>query len=62
MTLETVRVLIADDHAEFRAAMKLLLVSHPGIEVVGEARDASKQSGRPGDRAGPYPDGSEESL
>ena len=42
VTVETVRVLIADDHAEFRATIKSLLVSHPGIEVVGEASDGEQ--------------------
>lgn len=42
MTVETIKVLIADDHAEFRAAIKLLLLSYPGIEVVGEASDGEQ--------------------
>ena len=40
--METVKVLIADDHAEFRATIRSLLVSHPGIEVVGEASDGEQ--------------------
>jgi DNA-binding NarL/FixJ family response regulator len=40
--VETVRVLIADDHAEFRATIRSLLVSLPGIEVVGEAGDGEQ--------------------
>jgi len=42
VTVETVRVLIADDHAEFRATIRSLLVSLPGIEVVGEASDGEQ--------------------
>ena len=33
------RVLICDDHAEFRDLVKVLLKRHPNIEVVGEAGD-----------------------
>lgn len=34
-----IRVLIADDHAVFRAGLRLLLRAQPDIEVVGEAAD-----------------------
>ncbi|SNB61241.1 response regulator transcription factor [Thermoflexus hugenholtzii] len=34
-----IRVLIADDHAVFRAGLRLLLSAQPDIEVVGEAED-----------------------
>ncbi len=34
------RVLLADDQAWLRSAMRLLLEHEPNIEVVGEARDA----------------------
>ena len=33
------RVLLADDHQEFRAAVRALLTRDQGIEVVAEARD-----------------------
>lgn len=35
----TVRVLIADDRSRSRQGLRALLGTHPGIEVVGEARD-----------------------
>ncbi len=35
--METVRVLIADDHPVFRFGLRALLSAEPGIEVVGEA-------------------------
>jgi len=37
-----IRCLIVDDHALFRAGLKRVLECEPGIEVVGEARDASE--------------------
>lgn len=33
------RVVIADDHAPVRAALRLLLEAQPGLQVVGEAAD-----------------------
>jgi two-component system NarL family response regulator len=36
---DPIRVLIADDHALFRRGLTMVLVSEPGIEVVGEAQD-----------------------
>lgn len=36
-----VRILIADDHAIFRAGLRKLLESEPGFEVVGEAADGA---------------------
>ena len=36
---ETIRVLIADDHAVVREGMRGLISSEPGMEVVAEARD-----------------------
>ncbi|MGE5552053.1 MAG: response regulator [Bacteroidota bacterium] len=36
---ETIRVLIADDHAIVRKGIRALLATEPGIEVVGEAGD-----------------------
>lgn len=37
--METLRVLLADDHPLFLQGVKSLLDSHPDIEVVGTARD-----------------------
>lgn len=34
---ELIRILIADDHTLFRASLRLLLESEPGLEVVGQA-------------------------
>lgn len=36
---ETVKVLIADEHSLFMEAMRVALVSEPGLEIVAEARD-----------------------
>lgn len=37
--MDTIRVLIAEDHATVREGLKLILSSQPEIEVVGEAAD-----------------------
>ncbi|MGV3569939.1 MAG: response regulator transcription factor [Ramlibacter sp.] len=37
MTFEPTRVLVVDDHAMFRAGVRMLLGAMPGIEVIGEA-------------------------
>ncbi len=37
--METIRLIIADDHALIRAGIRSLLQSIPGFEVVGEASD-----------------------
>lgn len=37
--MRKVRVLICDDHTMFREGVKSMLVQHPGIEVVGEAKN-----------------------
>jgi len=37
--MQTLRVLLADDHPLFLQGVRSLLDSHPGIEVVGTARD-----------------------
>ena len=37
--LETIKVVLADDHDLVRSGIKALLVTMPGIEVIGEARD-----------------------
>jgi DNA-binding NarL/FixJ family response regulator len=39
MSIRTIRVLVADDHALIREGVKALLDFQPDIEVVGEARD-----------------------
>jgi NarL family two-component system response regulator LiaR len=36
---EVIRILIADDHAVVRKGLNTLIVSEPGMEVVGEAAD-----------------------
>lgn len=36
---ETIRILIADDHAIVRKGLRILISSEPGMEVVGEAAD-----------------------
>src|SRR5260370_39944168 len=36
--METIRVLIADDHPVFRFGLRALLSATPGLEVAGEAR------------------------
>src|SRR5579862_5051571 len=35
--METIRILIVDDHPVFRYGLRALLRAEPGIEVVGEA-------------------------
>jgi NarL family two-component system response regulator LiaR len=37
--IETIRVLIADDHAIVREGLRALIDTEPGLELVGEARD-----------------------
>jgi DNA-binding NarL/FixJ family response regulator len=37
-----VRVVLADDHADFREGLKEMLLTDGGIEVVGEARDGAE--------------------
>lgn len=37
--METIRILIADDHAIVRKGLRTLITSEPGMEVVGEAAD-----------------------
>ncbi|MFQ5594217.1 MAG: response regulator [Anaerolineae bacterium] len=36
---ETIRILIADDHAVVRKGLHTLITSEPGMEIVGEAED-----------------------
>ena len=40
--MEPTRVLIADDNPSFREGLNALLLSAPGLEVVGEAEDSEK--------------------
>jgi len=39
LPLKPIRVLLADDHALFRAGIRALLEKVPGVEIVGEAAD-----------------------
>lgn len=39
---ETIRILIADDHAIVRKGLRTLISSEPGMEIVGEAEDGVK--------------------
>src|SRR4051794_40854751 len=39
---EKISVLIADDHAPFRAGLRALLLSAPDMEVIGEAATGSE--------------------
>ena len=39
MSKNTIRILIADDHAVVREGLRALITSEPGMEVVGEAED-----------------------
>ncbi len=36
---ESIRILIADDHAIVRKGLRMLITSEPGMEIVGEAAD-----------------------
>lgn len=45
----SIRVLVADDQALFREALRTLLEVQPGIEVVGEARDGDEAVRRSGE-------------
>ena len=39
---DPIRVVLADDHAQFRAGLKEMLLTEGGIEVVGEAQDGAQ--------------------
>jgi DNA-binding NarL/FixJ family response regulator len=41
-TMETIKILIADDNATFRERLREFLASEPDIEVVGEAADGQQ--------------------
>ena len=43
--METVRLLIADDHPHFRAGLRALLLSAGDLELVGEAQDGRRAIG-----------------
>ena len=40
--METIRILLVDDHTIFRAGLRVLLDLYPGFEVVGEAANAQE--------------------
>ncbi len=40
--METIKLVIADDHALFREGVRALLTAHDNLEVVGEAADGSE--------------------
>ena len=39
---DPIRVVLADDHAEFREGLREMLLTDEGIEVVGEAQDGAQ--------------------
>ena len=39
MSVDFIRVVLADDHAVVRAGLRAVLGAAPDIEVIGEARD-----------------------
>ncbi len=39
---DTIRILIADDHAIVRQGLRALIGSEPGMELIGEARDGAE--------------------
>ncbi len=49
----SVRVLLVDDHGIMRAGLRMLLESHPGIMVVGEASTCADALAL---ATGPHPD------
>jgi two-component system nitrate/nitrite response regulator NarL len=38
---QPIRIVLVDDHAVMRAGLRMLIESHPGMKVVGEAADAA---------------------
>ena len=46
---DTIRILVADDHAGFRAGVRALLATMPGITLVGEASDGREAVERAGE-------------
>ena len=49
MNTETIRIVVADDHALFREGLRALFVTIPGLEVVGEAATGEEAIGLAGD-------------
>lgn len=47
--MESIRILIADDHTLFREGLRALLASVPDIEVVGEAASGQETLGKAGE-------------
>jgi DNA-binding NarL/FixJ family response regulator len=43
---ESIRVLVADDHAGFRSGLEALLATHADLEIVGEAETGDEAVGR----------------
>ena len=43
---QTVRIVLADDHAVVRSALRMLLEAEPEFEVVSEAGDADEAARR----------------
>ena len=39
---DSIRVMIADDHALFRRGLEMVLAEEPGIEIVGQACDGAE--------------------
>jgi DNA-binding NarL/FixJ family response regulator len=46
VTESAIRVLVADDHAGFRAGLAALLATSPGVRLVGEAADGAEAVAR----------------
>ena len=44
-SLETIRIVLADDHAVVRSGLRLLLDGESGLEVVAEAGDVDARDG-----------------
>ena len=42
MTIETIRILIADDHLIVRQGLRLILETEPGFDLIGEANDGAE--------------------
>jgi DNA-binding NarL/FixJ family response regulator len=42
MSIQRHRVLLVDDHEQFRTALRVLLSSHEDLEIVGEATDGEE--------------------
>ncbi|HEY5595852.1 MAG TPA: DNA-binding response regulator, partial [Candidatus Bipolaricaulota bacterium] len=42
MTDQPIRILIVDDHTVVRKGLKALMLTEPGLQVVGEAADGEE--------------------